>query len=126
MELLEVVKELLQLVKDRIFNAASCFNYSWNAKILPNWTYNYSQNSWDWSLVLMWNNALRQNLISVFKSFLLVLAKNSFWQDEWELCYHSIKFIQTWIFPNFLKSSVLSRSTTRLATLVYHVYHSYK
>ena len=39
-----------------------------------------------------------------FKGFLLVSTKPSFWQEDWELGYHAMKFRQFLIFPIFLRS----------------------
>ena len=45
------------------------------------------------TLVFMWNSALREKFNFYFcKSFLLVLTKFSFWQEDWALGYHSMKF----------------------------------
>ena len=44
------------------------------------------------ALVFVWNSAPRDGLISLFRSFLLLLAKFSFWRGDWALGFHSIKF----------------------------------
>ena len=64
---------------------------------------------------------MRKVYLLFFKTFLVVLTKLSFWQGEWVLGYHFMKFRH---FPNisFLRSYVVSRSTPRDATRIYHVY----
>ena len=45
------------------------------------------------TLVFMWNGALQEKFnIFFFKSFSLVLAKLWFWQEDWALGYHFMKF----------------------------------
>ena len=48
------------------------------------------------ALVFMWNSALREKFDLFFRSFLLILTKFLFWQEDWALGYHSMKF---WDFP---------------------------
>ena len=33
-----------------------------------------------------------KSYVSIFNSFMLVFTKFSFWQEEWALSYHSLKF----------------------------------
>ena len=57
-------------------------------------------------------------------SFLLVLTKFSFWEEDWALGYNSMTICDIFlIFPNFLRSEVLSRSATCEPTHIYHVYY---
>ena len=45
------------------------------------------------TLVFMWNSTLREYFNFCFsREFLLVLAKFPFWQEDWALGYHSLKF----------------------------------
>ena len=45
------------------------------------------------TLVFIWNGTLREKFsLGFFKRFLLVLTKFSFWQGDWALGYHSMKF----------------------------------
>ena len=53
------------------------------------------------TLVFMWNIAVREKFFVFqkflfFKSVLLILTKFSFWQEDWALGYHFMKF---WDFP---------------------------
>ena len=44
------------------------------------------------TLVFMWNSGIQEKFNNLFfKSFLLVLTKFLFWQDDWALCYNSRK-----------------------------------
>ena len=55
-----------------------------------------------------------------FKRFLLVLTKFSFWQGDWALGYHSMRFLH---FPDLCEfSKIQSRLATREPTRIYHVY----
>ena len=51
-----------------------------------------------------------------FGTFLPVLTNFLFWQGKWTLGYHFMKFRHFIIFPDFLRSQVLSRSATGEAT----------
>ena len=57
------------------------------------------------SLVFMSNSALREKFnFCFFKSFLLVLIKFLFWQEDWAPGYHSMTFRHLPDIPNFLRS----------------------
>ena len=45
------------------------------------------------TIVFMWNSELREKVqFLFFSSFLLILTKFSFWEEEWALGYNSMKF----------------------------------
>ena len=57
------------------------------------------------SLVFMSNSALQEKFnFCFFKSFLLVLNKFLFWQEDWAPGYHSMTFRHLPDIPNFLRS----------------------
>ena len=56
------------------------------------------------------------------KSFFLVFRKLLFWQENWPLGYHSMKFRHLRDVPNFLRSRVLSRLTSHDAARIYDVH----
>ena len=66
------------------------------------------------TLVFMWNNALRGKFNFYFtKSFLLVLTKFSFSQEDWALGYYSLNFLEfpdiSW-FPEILSYKLFGNS----------------
>ena len=68
------------------------------------------------TLVFMWNSALREKFNF---SFLVVFKKLSFWQGEWALGYHCMKFRH---FSDLILPKILRRLATREVTGIYRVY----
>ena len=85
--------------------------------------YNHGQNIWDSSSfhVKYWTTGKFQ--FQFFGSLLLVLTKFLFREKDWALGYNSMKFWDFRVFPNFLRSKVLSHLATCEATRVYHVFY---
>ena len=74
------------------------------------------------TLVFMWNSALRKKLSFYFSGvFAKYWKKILCWKEDWALVCNSSKF---WDFPGISYfSKVLSRSATRVATSIFHVYY---